>query len=72
MLVLNVQKCNGIWRNKSSQAGHQWLMSGIPATQEAEIRRMAVQSSLGKIVCETLSQKKKKVTKKGLMKWLKV
>jgi hypothetical protein len=35
------------------------------ATQEAEIRRIAVQSQLWQIVRETLSQKKKKITKKG-------
>jgi hypothetical protein len=32
-------------------------MSVILATQEAEIRRMAVQSQLGQIVPETLSRK---------------
>jgi Fic family protein len=42
------------------------------ATQEAEIRRIAVQSQLWQIVRETLSQKKKKNHKKGLVEWLKV
>jgi hypothetical protein len=31
-------------------ARHQWLMSAILATQEAEIRRIAVQSQPGQIV----------------------
>jgi hypothetical protein len=41
-----------------------------PTTQEAEIRKTAVQSQLGKIVHEKLSGKKK--SPKGLMEWLKV
>jgi hypothetical protein len=32
-------------------------MPVIPATQEAEIRRIVVRSQPGQIVCETLSQK---------------
>jgi hypothetical protein len=32
-----------------------WLTSVILATQEAEIRRIEVQSHLREIVCETLS-----------------
>jgi hypothetical protein len=46
-------------------------MPGILATQEAEIRRITVQSQPGKIVYETLSQKKKN-HKKGLVEWFKV
>jgi hypothetical protein len=51
--------------------GHQWLMPVILVTQEAEIRRIVVRSQLGQIVRETLPQKKK-LHKKGLVKWLKV
>jgi hypothetical protein len=40
------------------------------ATQEAEIRRISVQSQPGPIVRKTLSQKT--LHKKGLMEWLKV
>jgi hypothetical protein len=36
-------------------AGRRWLTTVILATQEAEIRRIAVQSQPGQIVCETLS-----------------
>jgi hypothetical protein len=42
----------------------------ILAAQEAEIRRIVVQSQLGQIVCETLSQKY--LTQKGVVEWLKV
>jgi hypothetical protein len=45
-------------------------MPVILATQEAEIRRIVVQSQLGQIVPETLSQKTHH--KKGLVEWLKV
>jgi hypothetical protein len=43
----------------------QWFMPVIPATQEAEIRRMLVRSQPGKIVLETLSQKTHHTQKKG-------
>jgi hypothetical protein len=46
-------------------ARSQWLTPVILATQEAEIRRMAVRSLPGQIVLETLSRGKKKITKKG-------
>jgi hypothetical protein len=37
----------------------------IPATQQADIRRISVRSQPWQIVCETLSQKKKKkITKR--------
>jgi hypothetical protein len=45
------------------------------ATQEAEIRRIAVQSQPRQIVHKTLSKKKKKkpfTQKEGLVEWLKV
>jgi hypothetical protein len=38
-------------------AGHQWLTHVILATQEAEIRRIVVQSQPGRQFCETLSRK---------------
>jgi hypothetical protein len=38
-----------------SSPGHQWLMPVILAIQEAEIRKIVVQSQPGKIVFETLS-----------------
>jgi hypothetical protein len=44
-------------------------MPVILATQEAEIRRIEVQSQPRQIVCETLSQKT--LHKTGLMEWLK-
>jgi hypothetical protein len=42
----------------------------ILATQEAEIRRIVVQSQHGQIVLEMLSRKTHH--RKGLMEWLKV
>jgi hypothetical protein len=45
-------------------------MSVIPATQEAEIRRITVQSQPRQIVRETLSRKYP--TQKGLVEWLKM
>jgi hypothetical protein len=43
----------------------QWLMSVILAAQEAEMRRLMVQSQIGQIVHETLSSKY--LTQKGLV-----
>jgi hypothetical protein len=45
---------------KLLRAGCWWLTSVILTTQEAETRRITVQSQSGQIVHETLSQKKKK------------
>jgi hypothetical protein len=42
----------------------------ILVMQEAEIRRVTVQSQPGQIVCESLSRKY--LTQKGLVEWLKV
>jgi hypothetical protein len=42
-----------------------WLVPIILATQEAEIRRITVQSQPGQIVQETLSQEKKKSQKRA-------
>jgi hypothetical protein len=39
-----------------SLARHWWLTPVILATQEAEIRRIVVQSQPGQIVCKTQSQ----------------
>jgi hypothetical protein len=53
-----------------SLARYRWLTAVIPATQEAEIRRITVQSQPGEIVRETLSQNTHH--KKRLEEWLKV
>jgi hypothetical protein len=42
---------------KTNSARRQWLTPIILATQEAEIKRIMVQSQPGKIVQETLSRK---------------
>jgi hypothetical protein len=49
---------------KNEFARCQWLLPVILAAQEAEIRRIKVQSQAGQIVHETLCQKKP-FTKKG-------
>jgi hypothetical protein len=42
---------------KMFPARHWWLTPVILATQEAEIRRIAIRSQLGQTVCEILSRK---------------
>jgi hypothetical protein len=53
-------RCRIYKKKKGNKAGCQLLTSVILATQEAEIRRIMVQSQPGQIVCKTISQKKKK------------
>jgi hypothetical protein len=60
ILQLDVNK----WLKKLTEAGCPWLLPVILATQEAEIRRIAVRSQPGQIVRETLSWKKP-FTEKG-------
>jgi hypothetical protein len=45
---------NKLLHKNGGQAGHQWLMPIILATQEVEIRRIEVQSQHRQIVLETL------------------
>jgi hypothetical protein len=44
-------------REREREARYQWLTPVIPATQEAEIRRIKVWSQPGQIVRKTLSRK---------------
>jgi hypothetical protein len=55
---------------KLVEAGHLWLTPVILVTQEAEIRRIKVQSQPGQIVCKTVSQKY--LSHKMAEEWLKV
>jgi hypothetical protein len=56
---------NGGGRKEFSPSQRRWLTHVILATQEAEIRRISVQSQLRQIVQETLSRKNP--TQKGLV-----
>jgi hypothetical protein len=49
-----------------------WLPPVIPATQEAEIRRIKVRSQPGRMVHKTPISKKPFIKKEGLVEWLKV
>jgi hypothetical protein len=49
----------------NSRASSLWFMPVVLATQEAEIRRIEVQSQLGQIVHKTLSQKNPSQKKEG-------
>jgi hypothetical protein len=55
---------------KNLPARHQWPMSIILSTQEAKIRRIAVQSQPGQIFHKTLSQNSP--SQKRTVEWLKV
>jgi hypothetical protein len=52
------------------KARHWWLTPISLATQEAEIRRIMIQSLTGQIILKTLSQKNP--SQKELVEWLKV
>jgi hypothetical protein len=56
-------------KNKNT-GRHWWLTPVIQATEEAEIRRIEVQSQPGQVVQETLSRKYP--SEKGLTEWFKV
>jgi hypothetical protein len=66
----------GTLPNPSNTVGGQMLVAHTcnPSYQEAEVRRVAVQSQTGQIVHETLSRKTLSQKKKGLIEveWLKV
>jgi hypothetical protein len=66
MVVVHACKSQLLMRWSESQAGvrHWWLTPGILAIQEAEIRRIMVQSQPGQIVLESLSRKNTN-TRKG-------
>jgi hypothetical protein len=57
-------------RNRTG-AGHQCLTSVIPATQEAEIRRMPAQSQPQANSVKKKKKKKKNHHKRELEEWLK-
>jgi hypothetical protein len=52
-------------QQKQTKAGRWWLFPVILVTQEAEIRRIMVQSQPGQIVLETLSRKNQSQKRAG-------
>jgi hypothetical protein len=56
---------------RATLARHLWLTDAILATEEAEIKRIVVQSQARQIVHKTPSSKKP-ISKVGLVEWLKV
>jgi hypothetical protein len=68
VLLVSLLKIHNIHMEK--YVGCQWLAPIILATQEAEIRRITVQSQPRQTVQETLSRKKSIIKK--LMEWLKM
>jgi hypothetical protein len=73
LFILSSRNVSGLFlcQKPPGVAGHYWLTPVFLANQEAEIRRIAVQSQPGQIVHETLSGKKT-FTKIGLVECLKV
>jgi hypothetical protein len=53
---MEIGRGRGKWKRKGARC--QWLTPIISSSQEAEIRRITVQSQPGQIVFETLSQKR--------------
>jgi hypothetical protein len=62
--------CDDFLIRKNFFARCPWLTPVILVTQEAEIRRIEVQSQRGQIVYKTLSRKNQ--SQKGLVEWFKV
>jgi hypothetical protein len=52
---MHATQANNFGVKKKKKGGCQWLTPVILATQEAEIKRIMVQSQPGQIVLETLS-----------------
>jgi hypothetical protein len=72
LLILPYSDCMKSERRKGNiTVAHWWFMPVILATQEAEIRRIAVRSQPRQMVCKTLSQKNLS-PKRGLVEWLSV
>jgi hypothetical protein len=52
-----IQKMRKIAIEGSKTAGHRWFKPVILATQEAQIKRIPVQSQLEQILCKTLPRR---------------